>query len=150
VLPRSHDVGKLGEGCRKPMPRVDIQAQFVVASTEILDECVTGADHPCQTQPCQAAHRPQPGLQASIISLDAAIRVLLGDVARGEYQFLDHLGVGRCLVGGHLGRAQAVLEVLGEESVGGHQIPLQSNQHVDDLAVLIDCPVQVDPSAGRF
>jgi hypothetical protein len=31
-------------------------------------------------------------------------------VARGGYQLLDHSQVGQCPVGGHLGRAQALLE----------------------------------------
>jgi hypothetical protein len=65
------------------MPSVDIHAEFVVAATEILDERVPGADYPCQAQPFQTAHRPQPGLQAPMIGFDGIIRVLLSDVGRG-------------------------------------------------------------------
>jgi hypothetical protein len=35
---------KFSEGFRKSMPRVGIQAGFVVAAAEILDEGVPGAD----------------------------------------------------------------------------------------------------------
>ncbi len=34
VLARSDGVGEFDEGCREPMPSVDIQAEFVVAATE--------------------------------------------------------------------------------------------------------------------
>jgi hypothetical protein len=92
------------------MPAVDIQAQFIVAATEVMDERVPGTDHPCRAESFQAAHQPQSGLQKPVICFDGVIRVLLGNVARGGYQLLDHSQVGQCPVGGHLGRAQALLE----------------------------------------
>ncbi len=52
------------------MPWVDIQAEFVVAATEILNECVPGADHPCRAESFQTTHRPQPSRQTPRISLD--------------------------------------------------------------------------------
>ncbi len=53
-------------------------------------------------------------------------------------------------VGGYLARARAVLEGAREEPAGGCQIPLFRDQHVDDLPVLVDGPVQIDPSPGDF
>jgi hypothetical protein len=41
-----------------------------------------------------------------------------------------------------------VLERAREKSTGGRQIPPEGYQHVDDLAILIDCPVQVPPLPG--
>ena len=123
------------------MPSVGIHAEFVVAAVEVLDECVPGTEHSCRAESCQAAHGPQSGRQKPVIGFDGVICVLLGDVARGGYQLLDHSQAGRCPVGGHLGRAQAVFEGAGEEPAGGGQIPLLGDHHVDDLAVLVDRPV---------
>lgn len=64
--------------------------------------------------------------------------VLLYDMACGGQQLIEHSGVGRALVGGHLARAQAMLERPGEEPAGGRQIPFLAYQHVDDLPELID------------
>jgi hypothetical protein len=105
VLPRSDGVGEFGEDRCESIPSIDIPAEFVVATTEVLHERVPSADHPCRAQPFQSAHRPQPGLQTPMIGFDGVIRILFGDVARGGYQLLDHSRVGRCPVGAHLGRA---------------------------------------------
>jgi hypothetical protein len=36
---------KFDEGCGDSMPRVDINTEFVVAATEVLDECMPRADY---------------------------------------------------------------------------------------------------------
>jgi hypothetical protein len=41
---RSEGMGEFGEGSRKSMPRVELNAVFVVAAAEILHERVPGAD----------------------------------------------------------------------------------------------------------
>jgi hypothetical protein len=79
-----------------------------------------------------------------VIGFNGVIRILLGEVARGGYQLVDHSRVGRCSVGGDLDRARAVLEGAGEEPASGRQIPLLCEEDVDDLAVLVDRPVQID------
>jgi hypothetical protein len=40
-----------------------------------------------------------------------------------------------------------VLEGTGEEPAGGDQIPFLRDQHVNDLAILVDRPIQIDPSS---
>ena len=55
---------------------------------------------------------------------------------------LDHPRVGRCPVRGHLARTWAVLEDPSDEPAGGRQILLFADQDVDDLAVLVDRPIQ--------
>jgi hypothetical protein len=85
-----------------------------------------------------------------VIGFDDVIRVLLGDVARGGYQLFEHSRVGRCPIGIHFGGARAVLQGAGEEPAGGRQIPLLGYQYVDDLAELIDRPIQIDPPPGDF
>jgi hypothetical protein len=56
----------------------------------------------------RAAHRPQSSLETPMIGFEGVIRVLLGDVARGGEQLIDHSRgrpVPACPVGGHFGRA---------------------------------------------
>jgi hypothetical protein len=55
------------------MPRVDTQAEFVVASAEVLYESVACADHLRRAQLFQSAHGPQPGLPSAVIGLDGII-----------------------------------------------------------------------------
>jgi hypothetical protein len=83
VLARLDGVGEFAEDRRKPMPGLDIHAQFVVAATEVLNECVPGTDHSCQAKSLQATHRPLPGLQTPVIGFDGVIGVPLDGVASG-------------------------------------------------------------------
>jgi hypothetical protein len=99
--------GEFDEGRRERIYRVGIHAEFVVAAMVVLhDACpvlITRAEWSC----FQAAHRPHPGLQEPVIGFDRIIPVLVGDVARGGCQLLDHSRVDWCPVGAHLSRAQA-------------------------------------------
>jgi hypothetical protein len=61
--------------------------------------------------------------------------------ALGGYQLIDHSRIPGSLIGGHLGQAPAVFEGAEEEPAGSRQIPLLGDQHVDDLAVLVDHPI---------
>ena len=47
MLCQSDSVGELGDGCREPVPRVDVKAEFIVAAVEILDERMFDTDHSC-------------------------------------------------------------------------------------------------------
>jgi hypothetical protein len=47
VLPRLDGGGEFGEDCYEPMPLVDIYAEFIVATTQVLHERVPGANYPC-------------------------------------------------------------------------------------------------------
>jgi hypothetical protein len=55
-----------------------------------------------------------------MIGFDDTVRVLLGDVARGGYQFLDHSRVGWV--------SDRWSPRTGEESLGGRQIPLRDGR----------------------
>ncbi len=68
-----------GDG--QPGERVD--AEFVVAASEVLHERVA-LDHNRRSPiPFQAAHRTEPGLQSSVIRFDPVVRVLGGVVVHG-------------------------------------------------------------------
>ena len=123
------------------MPWIYIQAEYVVAAAEILDERVASSDHSCRTESFEAAHRPEPSLQAAMVGFYGVVGVLLGDMARRGQQFIEHSWVGRRLIGADFGRTWGVLEGPGEEAAGGGQIACPGDQDVDDLAVLVDCPV---------
>jgi hypothetical protein len=84
VVPRSDGEGEFGEGRREPMLWVEFHAEFVVAAADVLDECVSGADHAGRAEPFEATHRPESALESSMIRLDRIIPVLLHDVARGS------------------------------------------------------------------
>lgn len=130
------------------MPWVAVHTEFVMTAAEILDECVPGTDHSCRTEPFQATHRPQSCFEPSMIGLDGVIGVLLHDVACARQQLVEHPRIGGCSVGGHFAGLWTVLEGTGEEPAGGDQIPFLSDQHVDDLAKLVDRTVQIDPPSG--
>jgi hypothetical protein len=126
------------------MPWVAVHTEFVLAAAEILDECVAGTDHSCRTEPFQTTHRLQSGFEPSMIGLDGVIGVLLYDVACARQQLVEHPRIG-CSVGGHFAGVATVLEGTGEEPADGDQIPFLRDQHVNDLAKLVDQPIQIDP-----
>jgi hypothetical protein len=84
VVPRSDGEGEFGEGRREPLLWVEFHAEFVVAAAEVLDECVSGADHTGRAEPFEATHGPESGLERSMVGLDRIIPVLLHDVVRGR------------------------------------------------------------------
>jgi hypothetical protein len=83
-----------------------------------------------------------------VISFDAVVGELLGDVGRGGDQVIQDPQVRAGLVGGDLDWRPPVAESAGEEPAGGGGVPLLGQQYVDDLPVLVDGPVEVPPPAG--
>ncbi len=98
--------------------------------------------------PFQAAHRPEPGLQPSVICLDRVIRVPLDDVQRRGNQLVKHPQVGGRAVGRDLGRGRARAQRPGEEAPRGCQVTARRQQNIYDLAMLVDRPVEIGPLAG--
>jgi hypothetical protein len=49
------------------MPWVGIEAEFVAAAAEILDERVPRTHYSGRTEPFETTHRPQPGFQPTVI-----------------------------------------------------------------------------------
>ena len=85
-----------------------------------------------------------------MIGLDAVVAVLVGHMRCRWDQFVQHPRVRTSLIGGDLHRCWAVGQRAGEEPAGGGGVPLLGQQHVDDLPVLVDRPVQVPPPAGTL
>src|SRR5829696_707095 len=55
-----------------------LDRKLVVASSQILHEAMPGDHDPGAAVLLEPAHRPQPRLEATVVSLDAVIGVLLG------------------------------------------------------------------------
>ena len=83
-----------------------------------------------------------------MISFGPVVGVLLGDVRRGRDEIVDHPQIRAGLVRGHFDRRGPVGQGPGEEPAGRGSVPLLGQQHVDDLPVLVDRPVQVPPPAS--
>jgi hypothetical protein len=83
-----------------------------------------------------------------MIGFYRVVRVLLHNMARRGQQLIEHPRIRGSSVGAHLCWAWAMLKGAGEELASGRQIPLLRDEDVDDLAVLVDRPVQVDPAPG--
>ncbi len=96
----------------------------------------------------QPSHRPKPGFQPPVTGLDRVVRVLLNDVHSRGNQLVEHPRVGRRAVGRGLCRDRASAQRPGEEPPGDGQVARQRKQDVDDLAILIDCPVEIIPLTG--
>ena len=77
LKPQSHSVsdrlGKLVKRDRQPPGRGLLDRQLVVPSTNVLDEGMARDDHPGAADSLEASHRPQPGLEASVIGLDVVV-----------------------------------------------------------------------------
>ena len=105
-------------------------------------------DDSCAPELFEPAHRSQSGLQPSVIGFDRIISVLLGDMASGGHQLVEYPRVGGRVISGDINRGRPVFQGAGEESPGGRQIPLLGDQHIEDLPVLVDDPVQIHPPPG--
>jgi hypothetical protein len=70
-------------------------------------------------------------------------------VPRGRHDFVDHARVDGCSIGRNLDRRRAERHSADEESPR-RRISALADQHVDDLPVLIDGPVEVGPAAGNL
>ena len=64
-------------------------SEFVVASTEVLDECVTSNHHRGGAVAFEPSHRSEPGFESAVIALHAIVRILIGVVTCVRDQLLD-------------------------------------------------------------
>jgi hypothetical protein len=103
LKPQSHSVsdrlGKLVKCDRQPPGRWLLDRQLVVPSTNVLDEGMSRDDHPGAAVSLEASHRPQPGLEASVIGLDVVVGIPLSAMPRRWQQLLQYHRIRRCPVG---------------------------------------------------
>src|SRR5829696_10034241 len=120
-----------------------------MAPSNVLDEGMAANDHPGGTVLLEAAHRPQPRLEAPMICLDPIVGVLVGAMPCKWQQLLQYRWVHRRPIGGDLGgpdlgRADGPLK----EPPGSRGISPSGDEHVDDLPELVDRAVDVAPLPG--
>jgi len=143
--------GQPVERDRHPPAHWLLNREFVVAASDILHEGMPGDDHPGTAVLLASAHRSQPRLQPAVVALDSVVGVLLGAVPRRWQQLLDQHQVGRCSVGDDLhGRDLRRADRPLEEPAGRPRVPPHGDEHVDDLAELVDRSVHVPPPASHF
>jgi hypothetical protein len=96
----------------------------------------------------QPAHRSQPVLEPAVSGLDRVVSVLLGVVPGRRPQLIQYAGIDRRGVGDDFSRDHLeCAQRSGEEPAGRRSVPAGRDQHVDNLAVLINRPVDVAPEA---
>jgi hypothetical protein len=84
-----------------------------------------------------------------VVGLDVIVGVLIGAVPRRREQLLQRDRVGRRLVGDDLhGRDLGCGDGPLEEAAGGLGVAPRGDEHVDDLAELVDRAVDVAPPTG--
>src|ERR1700722_3894908 len=93
------------------------------------------------TMPISPMPREPIGLECSSVSSSQATSI-------APMSALEDPGIGRGAVGGDLGRDRAGAQSAGEEPPGGGQVAPLGQQHVNDLAVLVDRPVEIGPPSG--
>jgi hypothetical protein len=139
---------ELVECCGDPVAGGNVGGEFIVAAAEVLDERVPGRNDPRGPLTFQSAHRPQPRFQSVMVGLDWVVRVPLDGMQRRGDQLIEDPRISRCPVGGDLGWDRACAQRAGEEPPGRSQVTPLGQHHVDDLAVLLNRPVQIRPTAG--
>jgi hypothetical protein len=98
----------------------------------------------------QAAHWPEPCLESAVIAFDPVVRVLGRVVERVGEEVVDDAQQRSCEVSGDLARTFTTGQHCLEEPGGRCDVSAFRHEDVDDLAVLVDCPVDVPPCTGHL
>ncbi len=102
---------------------------------------MAGHDDPGGTVSLQSSHRSKPGLQAPVVGLERVVGVGLRVMEGRRQQLIEDPGVDPVPVGGDLdGRDPSAGDRLGEEPPCCLGVPAKREEHVDDLAELVDGP----------
>jgi len=118
-----------------------------VAAADVLHKGLSGADRLGGAQAFEAAHRPEPGFQPAVVGFDPVVLPPRVDMVRLGEQLVEKPWVDGRLVGGDLDRPTAVGQGLAEEPARGDLVAPVAGEHVDDLPVLVNGPIQVCPPA---
>jgi hypothetical protein len=89
---------------------------------------VTGGQDPRCAAALQSAHRPEPGFQPPVVSLDRIIRVLLNGVQRRVDWLVEDPRIDGRAVGSDLDRNRTGPQRPGEEAPGGCQVARRGQQ----------------------
>ena len=109
-------------------------AEFVVASSQVLDEGMTADHDRCGPIRSQTSHRAEPRLESSVVALDAVVRILRGVVERVGEKFVDDAQQRCGQIRGDLLRSCTAREHRLEERGRHWDVAPLGHQNVDDLA----------------
>jgi len=121
-----------------------VNSEFVVSAAKVLHDRVPGRNRRCRGEAFQSAHRPKSGLQPAVIGFHRVVGILLEHVTRARDVLIDDARVDRCSIGRHLDRSGTQPQRAGEERSRRAAVSPFRDQDVDDLAMLVDGPVEVD------
>jgi hypothetical protein len=83
-IPVSDRTREFVERRSDPQTGERVDAEFVVAATDVLHEGVAPDDHAGGAVALQPAHRSKPGLESTVVGFDSVVRVLGGVVVSGR------------------------------------------------------------------
>ncbi len=88
----------------QPQTRNRVGSEFVVTTSQVLNERMP-SDHETRGPVClQPAHRPKPGFEPAVITLAPVVLILPSVMERRRDQLIDHVSQRRCTVGARSGR----------------------------------------------
>jgi hypothetical protein len=96
----------------------------------------------------EPSHGPEPCLQAAVIGLNSVVGVPLGAVPGRLEQVVQHRQVGQGSVGDDLNRSDLGRSDGPFEKARAAAASRCGHEHIDDLAELVDRPIDVAPVAG--
>src|SRR5665213_4625886 len=109
------------------------------------------SDHDARSPvPFEAPHGAKPGLQAPVVSFDPVVGVLGGVVKYSRQEVRNDAHQSVSSVGGDLSRLAMGADRIGEERSRSIQVTLLRQEHVDDLPILVNGPVNVAPGTGNL
>jgi hypothetical protein len=111
--------------CRSdPLKPWEVDAEFVVAAAQILQECESGDDDGRGAVGALAAHGSESVFELAVVGLDPVVGPPLDGVPCYWDQFVEHAWVDLCGIGDDFGRSHLQRgQRLAEEPTGGVGVP---------------------------
>jgi hypothetical protein len=107
---------------------------------------VPGNDDPGGSISLQSSHGSKSGFEASVVGLSGVVGMDLCVMLGRRQQLVEDAGIDPVPVGGDLDRRDpSSIDRSGEEPLCRLSVPPWREEHVDDLAELVDGPQQVPP-----
>ncbi len=114
-----------------------------MAASDVLHERVAADHDRGGAVALEAAHWSESGLQAAVVGFDPVVGVPARVVERTGHEIFDRSGECMGLVGGDLDRVAVVADRRREEPGRGLRVAFVGDVRVDDLPMLVDCPMGV-------